>query len=209
MAYRRDGDNWVYCNDESLSICKPDPGLFAQRGVLAVYRTEREAAKAAPDLLRKTNKWAVWQCLCSNTLCAFLRDIELIEPDATDKKALGALGALTSVESHLIRTEAENAKALLRPTTLWDGRTIEMFAALVCARAPADNLHQPRAKFASSFVFTRLTRNDLMFARPATEFPAARLNDLIGKTILAPIRRGALVRRDNIGADASPKPSEN
>jgi N,N'-diacetyllegionaminate synthase len=53
-----------------------------------------------------------------------------------------------------------------------------------------------------------LTRDDLMFARPATEFPAARLNDLIGKMILAPLRRGALVRRDNIKGDALLSPGE-
>jgi len=43
-----------------------------------------------------------------------------------------------------------------------------------------------------------LTRDDLMFARPATEFPASDVNTLIGRQILGSVRAGELIRRDNI-----------
>ncbi len=46
---------------------------------------------------------------------------------------------------------------------------------------------------------TVLGEDDLMYARPATEFPAAAIGDVIGHRLVAPVALGELIRRDNIG----------
>lgn len=43
-----------------------------------------------------------------------------------------------------------------------------------------------------------LARDDLMFARPATEFPAAAIGTLIGARLKAAVVKGELIRRDNV-----------
>ena len=43
-----------------------------------------------------------------------------------------------------------------------------------------------------------LERNDLMFARPSSEIPAERINELIGKTLKVPLQRGNLVPSDTL-----------
>lgn len=45
---------------------------------------------------------------------------------------------------------------------------------------------------------TVLARDDLMFARPATEFPANQVDRLVGATLAIPLKRGELVRRDAV-----------
>jgi len=46
---------------------------------------------------------------------------------------------------------------------------------------------------------TVLTRDDLMFARPATEFPADQIGAIVGKKIANGLERGELITRDNVG----------
>ena len=46
-----------------------------------------------------------------------------------------------------------------------------------------------------------LARDDLMFARPATEFPAADIDRLVGRTIGEAVRRGELIRRDALAGE--------
>lgn len=48
---------------------------------------------------------------------------------------------------------------------------------------------------------TVLSRQDLMFARPATEFPAGQVQDLVGRTLKRALSAGAVVRRDDVAAD--------
>jgi len=43
-----------------------------------------------------------------------------------------------------------------------------------------------------------LTREMLMFARPATEIPSTEINDVIGKTLRQSVGKGELIRRDAI-----------
>lgn len=43
-----------------------------------------------------------------------------------------------------------------------------------------------------------LAREDLMFARPASEFPAADIESLVGRTLKADVRLGELITRDNV-----------
>lgn len=45
---------------------------------------------------------------------------------------------------------------------------------------------------------TVLTREDLMYARPASEFPAVELPQLVGKRLTVPIREGELIPRAGI-----------
>lgn len=45
---------------------------------------------------------------------------------------------------------------------------------------------------------TVLARDDLMFARPATEFPANQVDRLVGATLAKPLKRGELVRRNAV-----------
>jgi len=45
---------------------------------------------------------------------------------------------------------------------------------------------------------TRLAADDLMYARPATEFPAAELPRLIGRRLTVALKRGELVPRAGI-----------
>jgi N,N'-diacetyllegionaminate synthase len=45
-----------------------------------------------------------------------------------------------------------------------------------------------------------LTRDDLMYARPASEFPASDLPDLIGRTLKNSIETGEIIKRSNIVA---------
>lgn len=47
---------------------------------------------------------------------------------------------------------------------------------------------------------TVLTRDDLMFARPATEFPADQITTIVGKTIACGLELGELITRENVGA---------
>ena len=48
---------------------------------------------------------------------------------------------------------------------------------------------------------TALVRDDLMFARPATEFPATDIDRLVGRTIDKAVRRGELIRRDAVAGE--------
>jgi N,N'-diacetyllegionaminate synthase len=43
-----------------------------------------------------------------------------------------------------------------------------------------------------------LTRDDLMFARPATEFPSSSLSELLGKRLVEAVGAGALIKRSNV-----------
>lgn len=45
---------------------------------------------------------------------------------------------------------------------------------------------------------TRLTADHLMYARPATEFPSAKLETLIGAVLLKDVAPGELIRRDGL-----------
>jgi N-acetylneuraminate synthase/N,N'-diacetyllegionaminate synthase len=47
-------------------------------------------------------------------------------------------------------------------------------------------------------VGTTLTEDDLMYARPATEFPAGELSSLVGRTAIQEIAKGNLIRRDAV-----------
>jgi len=44
-----------------------------------------------------------------------------------------------------------------------------------------------------------LARDDLMFARPASEFASGEIGTLIGLTLNSAVRRGELIARDNVG----------
>lgn len=46
---------------------------------------------------------------------------------------------------------------------------------------------------------TVLTRDDLMYARPATEFTADQLPELVGRKVKNAVRLGELIARDNLG----------
>lgn len=46
---------------------------------------------------------------------------------------------------------------------------------------------------------TVLGEDDLMYARPASEFPASAIGDVIGRQLVAPVALGELIRRENIG----------
>ncbi len=46
---------------------------------------------------------------------------------------------------------------------------------------------------------TVLSEDDIMYARPATEFPAVAIGEVIGQRLVAPVALGELIRRDNIG----------
>jgi N,N'-diacetyllegionaminate synthase len=48
-------------------------------------------------------------------------------------------------------------------------------------------------------------RDDLMFARPATEFPASEISKLVGAQLKASVKRGELIRRDNVALARSAK----
>jgi N-acetylneuraminate synthase/N,N'-diacetyllegionaminate synthase len=45
-----------------------------------------------------------------------------------------------------------------------------------------------------------LSRSDLMFARPADDFPASEIETLIGRRLTAPLRIGQRLRRDAVEA---------
>ena len=45
---------------------------------------------------------------------------------------------------------------------------------------------------------TTLVPDDLMFARPATEFPASEIGALSGATLKAAVAKGELICRDNV-----------
>lgn len=45
---------------------------------------------------------------------------------------------------------------------------------------------------------TELTREDLMYARPATEFAASELPAVVGRVLERPLKRGQLLPRDAI-----------
>jgi N,N'-diacetyllegionaminate synthase len=45
---------------------------------------------------------------------------------------------------------------------------------------------------------SQLSRDDLMFARPATEFPADQVETIVGKTLIRAVKRGETVARDNV-----------
>ena len=47
-----------------------------------------------------------------------------------------------------------------------------------------------------------LTRNDLMFARPASEFSSNDIGSVVGRTLLQPLRRGEAVRRSSVSGQA-------
>jgi len=44
-----------------------------------------------------------------------------------------------------------------------------------------------------------IARDDLMFARPATEFPASAVDEVVGARLKGPVKKGELIRRDNVG----------
>ena len=45
---------------------------------------------------------------------------------------------------------------------------------------------------------TVLTRDDLMFARPATEFPASEVDKLPGAKLTSAVKKGELIQRSSI-----------
>ena len=47
---------------------------------------------------------------------------------------------------------------------------------------------------------TVLAREDLMFARPATEFAAGEIGALLGRKLTAPAKRGELIKRAAVSA---------
>tara|TARA_B100001123_G_scaffold372361_1_gene436206 strand:- start:222 stop:1235 length:1014 start_codon:yes stop_codon:yes gene_type:complete len=49
-------------------------------------------------------------------------------------------------------------------------------------------------------VGTILSRDDLMYARPATEFTSSEIGDLIGRTLTAPTNHGETILRKNVSA---------
>lgn len=67
-----------------------------------------------------------------------------------------------------------------------EGRTLLRKGVVAAADLPAGRL---------------LGEEDLMYARPASEFPAAALPELAGRRLLGPVGRGELIRRDNLAAD--------
>lgn len=46
---------------------------------------------------------------------------------------------------------------------------------------------------------TPLSRDDLMFARPASEFSWDDIDRVVGRTLIAPVGLGGLIRKDNLG----------
>jgi sialic acid synthase SpsE len=55
---------------------------------------------------------------------------------------------------------------------------------------------------------TLLSRTDLMFARPATEFTAEEIDRIIGKRLLRPLSKGEIVPRNAVSTDDKAAPPQ-